>query len=356
MGAMNAEDIAKYKGVFVFAQQVDNKLSSIAFELIGEGKRLAANLDTKEVTAVLIGSDVKGLADELAEYGADRVIVVDDPELKAYRTEPYAQALAAVINEFKPEIMLVGATAIGRDLGPTVSARVATGLTADCTQLEIGDFPLVAIPGKEQKHKQLLMTRPAFGGNTIATIACPDNRPQMATVRPGVMQKLEKKPGAKAEVVEFNAGLVKNNKYVEILEIAKAVSNVKDIMDAKILVSGGRGVGSPENFAILEDLADAIGGQISCSRAVVDAGWKPKELQVGQTGKTVRPQVYFAIGISGAIQHVAGMEESDLIIAINKDEDAPIFDVADYGVVGDLNKIVPQLAAQIRAARAAKKN
>ena len=356
MGAMNAEDIAKYKGVFVFAQQVDNKLSSIAFELIGEGKRLAANLDTKEVTAVLIGSDVKGLTDELAEYGADRVIVVDDPELKAYRTEPYAQALAAVINEFKPEIMLVGATAIGRDLGPTVSARVATGLTADCTQLEIGDFPLVAIPGKEQKHKQLLMTRPAFGGNTIATIACPDNRPQMATVRPGVMQKLEKKPGAKAEVVEFNAGLVKNNKYVEILEIAKAVSNVKDIMDAKILVSGGRGVGSPENFAILEDLADAIGGQISCSRAVVDAGWKPKELQVGQTGKTVRPQVYFAIGISGAIQHVAGMEESDLIIAINKDEDAPIFDVADYGVVGDLNKIVPQLAAQIRAARAAKKN
>ena len=356
MGAMNAEDIAKYKGVFVFAQQVDNKLSSIAFELIGEGKRLAANLDTKEVTAVLIGSDVKGLADELAEYGADRVIVVDDPELKAYRTEPYAQALAAVINEFKPEIMLVGATAIGRDLGPTVSARVATGLTADCTQLEIGDFPLVAIPGKEQKHKQLLMTRPAFGGNTIATIACPDNRPQMATVRPGVMQKLEKKPGAKAEVVEFNAGLVKNNKYVEILEIAKAVSNVKDIMDAKILVSGGRGVGSPENFAILEALADAIGGQISCSRAVVDAGWKPKELQVGQTGKTVRPQVYFAIGISGAIQHVAGMEESDLIIAINKDEDAPIFDVADYGVVGDLNKIVPQLAAQIRAARAAKKN
>ena len=356
MGAMNAEDIAKYKGVFVFAQQVDNKLSSIAFELIGEGKRLAANLDTKEVTAVLIGSDVKGLTDELAEYGADRVIVVDDPELKAYRTEPYAQALAAVINEFKPEIMLVGATAIGRDLGPTVSARVATGLTADCTQLEIGDFPLVAIPGKEQKHKQLLMTRPAFGGNTIATIACPDNRPQMATVRPGVMQKLEKKPGAKAEVVEFNAGLVKNNKYVEILEIAKAVSNVKDIMDAKILVSGGHGVGSPENFAILEDLADAIGGQISCSRAVVDAGWKPKELQVGQTGKTVRPQVYFAIGISGAIQHVAGMEESDLIIAINKDEDAPIFDVADYGVVGDLNKIVPQLAAQIRAARAAKKN
>ena len=354
MGAMNAEDIAKYKGVFVFAQQVDNKLSSIAFELIGEGKRLAANLDTKEVTAVLIGSDVKGLADELAEYGADRVIVVDDPELKAYRTEPYAQALAAVIGEFKPEIMLVGATAIGRDLGPTVSARVATGLTADCTQLEIGDFPLVAIPGKEQKHKQLLMTRPAFGGNTIATIACPDNRPQMATVRPGVMQKLEKKPGAKAEVVEFNAGLVKNNKYVEILEIAKAVSNVKDIMDAKILVSGGRGVGNAENFKLLDDLAAALGGTVSCSRAVVDAGWKPKELQVGQTGKTVRPQVYFAIGISGAIQHVAGMEESDIIVAINKDEDAPIFDVADYGVVGDLNKIVPKLTEEIKAAKAAK--
>ena len=355
MGAMNAEEIAKYKGVFVFAQQVDNVLSGISFELIGEGKRLAEKLGT-DVTAVLIGSEVSGLVDELAAYGADKVIVVDDPELKNYRTEPYAHALASVINEYKPDIMLVGATAIGRDLGPTVSARVATGLTADCTLLEIGDFPLNAIPGQEdkQKHNQLLMTRPAFGGNTIATIACPDNRPQMATVRPGVMQKLDKVEGAKAEVINYNPGFTPNNKYVEVLEVVKAVSDIKDIMDAKILVSGGRGIGSAENFKMLEELAEVLGGQVSCSRAVVDSGWMPRDLQVGQTGKTVRPQVYFAIGISGAIQHVAGMEESDIIVAINKDPDAPIFDVADYGVVGDLNKIVPALTQALKAEIAAK--
>ena len=198
------------------------------------------------------------------------------------------------------------------------------------------------------------MTRPAFGGNTIATIACPDNRPQMATVRPGVMQKIEPIKGAKANVVEFNPGFTPNNKYVTIKEVVKAVSDTVDIMDAKILVSGGRGVGSPENFKMLEDLAAVLGGTVSCSRAVVDSGWKPRDLQVGQTGKTVRPNVYFAIGISGAIQHVAGMEESDIIVAINKDEDAPIFDVADYGIVGDLNKIVPQLTADIKAAMANK--
>ena len=352
---MNIMNLEEYKGVYVFAEQVDNKLSGIAFELLGKAKDLAADLNA-EVAAVLIGSDVKGLADELAAYGADKVIVVDDPELKEYRTEPYAHALASVIEKYKPEIMLVGATAIGRDLGPRVSARVQTGLTADCTQLEIGDFPINPVAGKEQKHNQLLMTRPAFGGNTIATIACPDNRPQMATVRPGVMQKAPKEAGKKAVVTEFNPGFTKNNKYVDILEVVKAVSNTVDIMDAKILVSGGRGVGSPENFKILDDLAEAIGGTVSCSRAVVDAGWKPKDLQVGQTGKTVRPNVYFAIGISGAIQHLAGMEESDIIVAINKDESAPIFDVADYGVVGDLNKIVPMLTEKIKEAKAAAKN
>ncbi len=348
---MNLEE---YKGVYVFAQQVDNEISSIAFELLGKAKDLAKDLGT-DVTAVLIGSGIKGLADQLAEYGADKVIVVDDPELKNYRTEPYAHALASVINKYKPEIMLVGATAIGRDLGPRVSARVATGLTADCTVLEIGDFPLQPVPGQEQLHNQLLMTRPAFGGNTIATIACPYNRPQMATVRAGVMQKITPVKGAKANVEEFNPGFTPNNKYVEILDIVKAVTNTVDIMDAKILVSGGRGVGSPENFKILEDLAEVLGGTVSCSRAVVDSGWKPKDLQVGQTGKTVRPNVYFAIGISGAIQHVAGMEESDIIVAINKDADAPIFDVADYGVVGDLNKIVPKLTEALKAEIAAAK-
>ena len=336
---MNLEE---YKGVFVFAQQVDNKLNGIALELVGKGKDLAKDLGT-EVTAVLIGSDVMGLTKELAEYGADRIIVVDDPELKEYRTEPYAHALAEVIKKYKPEIMLVGAT-----------ARIHTGLTADCTQLEIGDFPINPIPGREQLHNQLLMTRPAFGGNTIATIACPNFRPQMATVRPGVMQKAERVEGAQAVIEEFNPGFVPNNKYVEILDIVKAVSDVEDIMDAKILVSGGRGVGSAENFKLLDDLAEALGGTVSCSRAVVDAGWKSKDLQVGQTGKTVRPHVYFAIGISGAIQHLAGMEESDIIIAINKDETAPIFDVADYGIVGDLNKILPALTEKIKEAKAAK--
>lgn len=339
--------LEEYKGVYVFAQQVDNELSGIAFELLGKAKELAKDLNT-DVTAMLLGSGIKGLADQLAEYGADKVIVVDDPALKEYRTEPYAHAVSSIINEYKPEIVLVGATAIGRDLGPRVSARVATGLTADCTVLEIGDFPLNPVPGQEQKHNQLLMTRPAFGGNTIATIACPDNRPQMATVRPGVMQKIDPVQGAKAEVIEFNPGFTPNDKYVEIVEIVKEISNTVDIMDAKILVSGGRGVGSKENFQILQDLADVIGGTVSCSRAVVDNGWMPKELQVGQTGKTVRPNVYFAIGISGAIQHAAGMEESDIIVAINKDETAPIFDIADYGVVGDLNKIVPKLTEELK--------
>ena len=350
---MNLEE---YKGVYIFAEQVDGKVSNIAYELIGEGKNLAEKLNT-EVTAVLIGSGVKGEAEKLGAYGADRVILVDDPELKDYRTEPYTHALSEVINKFKPEIVLIGATAIGRDLGPSTSARVETGLTADCTQLEIGNFPLTVPAGKEdtQKHNQLLMTRPAFGGNTIATIACPNNRPQMATVRPGVMQKRAKEDGRAFELVEFNPGFKPNDRYVDILEVVKKIGDTVDIMNAKILVSGGRGVGSAENFKILDELAEVLGGEVSCSRAVVDAGWKPQAFQVGQTGKTVRPQIYFAIGISGAIQHLAGMEDSDLIIAINKDEDAPIFDVADIGLVGDLNQIVPAFTKQLSAYLASKK-
>ncbi len=343
--------LEEYKGVYVFAQQVDGEVSGIAYELLGKAKDLAKDLDT-DVTAVLLGCGVMGLVDSLAEYGADKVIVVDDKELEVYRTEPYAHALSSVINEYKPEIMLVGATAIGRDLGPRVSARVATGLTADCTVLEIGDFTDMAT--KDVLPKQLLMTRPAFGGNTIATIACPYNRPQMATVRPGVMQKIAPIAGAKANVIEYNPGFTPDNKYVEILEVVKSVADTVDIQDAKILVSGGRGVGSEENFKLLQDLADVLGGTVSCSRAVVENGWMPQERQVGQTGKTVRPSVYFAIGISGAIQHVAGMEEADIIVAINKDETAPIFDVADYGLVGDLNKIVPQLTEMLKAEVAGK--
>ena len=340
--------LEEYKGVFIFAQQVDNEVSSISYELIGKAKDLAKDLNEK-VTAVLIGKNVAALADKLAEYGADKVIVVDDPELEVYRTEPYTHAICSVIDKYKPEIMLFGATAIGRDLAPRCAARVHTGLTADCTSLEIGDFPLVPIPGKEneQLHNQLLMTRPAFGGNTIATIACPGFRPQMATVRPGVMQKKESNKGAKADVENYNPGFTRNNCYVDVEKVVKIVSNTADISAAKILVSGGRGVGSKENFKILQDLADALGGVVSASRAAVDNGWAEKDQQVGQTGKTVRPHVYFAIGISGAIQHVAGMEDSDIIIAINKDESAPIFDVADYGLVGDLFAILPELEVAV---------
>ena len=342
--------LEEYKGVYVFAQQVDNHITEITYELMGKAIELAKDLDT-EVVAVLCGSEIENKVYHLKEHGADKVILIDDPELKEYRTEPYAHALSELINQIKPHVFLIGATAIGRDLAPRVCARVHTGLTADCTTLEIGDFPLNPIPGKEdeQKHNQLLMTRPAFGGNTIATIACPDFRPQMATVRPGVMKRSPKEVGRECEVINFNPGFTPDEKYVEILEVIKGVTETVDIQKAKILVAGGRGVGSAENFSLLKDLAEALGGEVACSRAVVDNGWLPKDLQVGQTGKTVRPLVYFAIGISGAIQHTAGMVESEIIIAINKDETAPIFDVADYGVVGDLNKILPLLTEGINA-------
>lgn len=337
---MNLQD---YKGVYIFAQQVDGVLSSVALELIGKAKELARDLGT-EVTAVLLGHQLGDLPRQLGRYGADRVVVADHPELALYRTEPYTQVLSAVIQEMKPEILLYGATAIGRDLAPRVAGRVHTGLTADCTKLEI----VADEDGKKSFH----MTRPAFGGNLMATILCPDHRPQMATVRPGVMVKALPDDNAKPEIIEFHAPIEKNNCYVTVEEVVKHVSSKVDIQDAKVLVSGGRGVGSAENFAILQELADALGGEVSASRASVDSGWQPKDRQVGQTGKTVRPNLYFAIGISGAIQHLAGMEESDYIVAINKDPDAPIFNTADVGIVGDLFKIVPKLTEAIRKERA----
>ena len=339
--------------LFVYCEIEEGNVLDVSLELLTKGRSLANQLNC-QLEAIVAGSGLEGIEKQVMPYGVDKVHIFDAPGLFPYTSLPHSSVLINLFKEEKPQICLMGATVIGRDLGPRVSSALTSGLTADCTSLEIGDFPLNPMPGKEQKHNQLLMTRPAFGGNTIATIACPDNRPQMATVRPGVMQKAPKEAGKKAVVTEFNPGFTKNNKYVDILEVVKAVSNTVDIMDAKILVSGGRGVGTPENFKMLEELAEVVGGTVSCSRAVVDAGWKPQDLQVGQTGKTVRPQVYFAIGISGAIQHVAGMEESDLIIAVNKDEDAPIFDVADYGIVGDLNKIVPLLTEEIKKALAAK--
>ncbi len=329
-----------YNGVMTFAEQVEGKLTNVSLELLGKGQELAKDLNTN-VTAVLIGENMAELAQTLVEYGADRVIVADDPELKYYRTEPYTQVLANVINEYKPEAMLVGAPAIGRDLGPRLAGRIHTGLTADCTKLEI-----------DQENKELRMTRPAFGGNLMATILCSNFRPQMATVRPGVMVKQLRDKTRKGEIIPYGKPIEKNKCFVEIEDVVKEVKEKVDIQDAKILVSGGRGLGAPENFKLLEELAAAIGGEVSSSRAAVDAGWAPKDIQVGQTGKTVRPTLYIACGISGAIQHLAGMEESDYIIAINKDPDAPIFNVADVGIVGDLFQIVPKLAEKIKEDRA----
>ena len=334
----------QYKDVFVFVQQVDGDIVNVSYELIGKGKELAAARNAQAV-AVLLGSNVKGLCANLARYGADRIILVDDPALATYMTEPYTRALAAVVNHYKPEIMLYGATAIGRDLAPRVSARVHTGLTADCTGLAI-----------QEETNNLLMTRPAFGGNIMATIVCKEFRPQMATVRPGVMQRITPIEGATCPIDAFTVENLSQGKNVEILEVIKKISEKMDIQDAKVLVAGGRGMGAPENFVILEALAEALGGSVASSRASVDAGWVEKDLQVGQTGKTVRPNLYIACGISGAIQHLAGMEESDVIIAINKDATAPIFDVADFGIVGDVHKVVPLLTERIKAAHAAKMN
>ena len=331
------KEFSEYKGVYVFVQQVEGVIAPVSFELIGKAKELAKALNTS-VFAVLCGYKVEALADELGEYGADTVVLIDDPALEAYTTEPYAHAIHSAIEFFKPEIFLYGATTIGRDLAPRVSARVHTGLTADCTKLEI-----------DAETGRLLMTRPAFGGNLMATIVCPDFRPQMATVRPGVMQKAEREEGRRARVLPFGVKFEKNDLYIEVLDVIKKMNESVDISQADILVSGGRGMGSKENFQMLYDLAEVLGGRVSASRAAVDAGWADKELQVGQTGKTVRPKLYIAVGISGAIQHIAGMEESDLIIAINRDETAPIFNIADYGVVGDLNKVVPMLTEKIRA-------
>ena len=323
------------KDVYVLAEQRDGVIQKVSIELIGKATELAADLGQK-VVAVLLGSNIKDKADVLVKHGADKVIVVDDPMLAEYVTEPYAKAATAVIKANDPEIVLFGASSIGRDLAPRVSARIHTGLTADCTKLEI-----------DPETKLLNMTRPAFGGNIMATILCADHRPQMATVRPGVMQALEScdKVG---EVEKFAVEFTAADMNVEICEVVKTDKKAVDITEAKILVSGGRGLGSAEGFAQLKDLADVLGGEVSASRAAVDNGWIEKDRQVGQTGKTVRPDLYVACGISGAIQHAAGMEESEFIVAINKEETAPIFSICDLGIVGDLNKIVPKLTEALK--------
>ena len=336
-------NLSDYKGILVFAEQRDGVLQNVGLELIGEAKKLAAQLKTP-VTAVLMGHNIQNLAQTLIEYGADIVLVVDNEHLKLYDTEAYAQVFKAVIDAKKPEIVLLGATTLGRDLAPRVSSRMNTGLTADCTKLDIDEATNV-----------FGMTRPAFGGNLMATIVCPDHRPQMATVRPGVMQKLPREEGRKGEIEALPVNIDTSKMKVKILDIVKETSKKIDITEAKILVSGGRGVGSKENFKNLEAVASKIGATVSGSRAAVDAGFIEQARQVGQTGKTVRPNIYFACGISGAIQHMAGMEESEYIIAINKDKDAPMFGIADLGIVGDVNKVLPLLAEELAKAIEAKK-
>ncbi len=320
-----------HKDVFVFIEQRDNVLSKVGIELLGKARELADQLK-QDVVAVLVGEKVDKYTDTLIHHGADKVILVEDPLLKEYMTEPYTKVVYQVMDTHKPEIMLFGATSIGRDLAPRLAARVHTGLTADCTKLEI-----------DPETGLLMMTRPAFGGNLMATILCENFRPQMATVRPGVMESMAKDEGRTGEVIAEKVVLTQDDINVEIEEVVKTESKKKDITEARILVSAGRGIGGPEGLKPLEKFAQVMDAEVSSSRAVVDADWIAKDRQVGQTGKTVRPEVYFAIGISGAIQHLAGMEESDMIIAINKDDKAPIFDVADLGIVGDLNAIVPKL-------------
>lgn len=329
-----------HKGVAVFVEQRSGEIQGVSLELLGKGKELANKLGEK-LTAILLGNNIDNLANELIYYGADEVVVVNDPALDVFVTEPYTKALVNVINERNPEIVLIGATTIGRDLGPRVSARVHTGLTADCTSLEIDD-----------ETRNLLMTRPAFGGNIMATIICPDHKPQMSTVRPGVMQKLERNEELTGEIINMNVEFTQEDMNVQVLEYIKETAKKANLEDASIIVAAGRGVGE-ENIELLTELAELLGGQIAGSRAAIDAGWLPKDRQVGQTGKTVRPTLYIACGISGAIQHVAGMEESEYIVAINKASDAPIFEVADLGIVGDVKQVATALIANLKAEKEA---
>lgn len=328
-------DKSQYKDIYVFVEQRNGEIQNVALELINKAQELAQPLHEK-VVAILLGADMKKQAQELIAYGADLVLSVDAPELAQYQTEPYTQAITQIMQAKKPSILLIGATTIGRDLGPRLSARNETGLTADCTSLEISE------------ERDLLMTRPAFGGNLMATITCKNHRPQMSTVRPGVMLRGSKDLSRTGVIEEFNVTFDPSKFLVKILETVKEEKNLIDITDAKVLVSGGRGVGSVEGFQKLQELADTIDAEISSSRAMVDLGIVPQDRQVGQTGKTVRPDLYFALGISGAVQHIAGMEESEFIIAINKDKEASIFQTADLGIVGDVHQIIPLLNEKLK--------
>ena len=324
-------DITLYHDVWVFAEQRGGKLMGVSVELLGEGKKLAGDIGCK-LCAILCGDDTDDLVTELFEYGADKVYYANAPELKTYNTDAYNKAIYQAILKYKPEVVLLGATHIGRDLGPCLAVQCGTGLTADCTKLDI-----------DPEDKKLMQTRPAFGGNLMATILCPNHRPQMSTVRPGVMQKPERVAGKTGERIDLVVSFKEGELRMQVLEVVKAMKEMVSLTDADIIVSGGAGLGGPEGFKTIKLLADALGGVVGSSRAAVDAGWIDHSHQVGQTGTTVKPKLYVACGISGAIQHLAGMQTSDYIVAINKNENAPIFEVADYGIVGDLYKVIPAI-------------
>ena len=372
----NSADIAALKNVWVFCEQRNSKMMPTTLELISEGRKLADQLGVK-LCGVLLGDDVDGLAKELGGYGADTVLVYDSPPLKNYTTDGYTKVLTEAVMEYKPEVLLIGASNIGRDLAPRCAARLHTGLCADCTHLDIDmanykeflreastladerieKIGKVKLSGEEHDvSRDLKMTRPAFGGHLMASIICPRFRPAMATVRPGVMKKGVFDPAAaeKTEIIHPEFSLAAEDIKTEVADVVKAAKKMVDLIGAEVVVSVGRGISKDveKGIKLAEELADVLGGVVGSSRACVDAGWIGADHQVGQTGKTVHPKIYVALGISGAIQHKAGMQDSECIIAVNKNESAPIFEVADYGITGDLYKVVPQLIESIKAIKA----
>ncbi len=334
------DDLKQYKGVWVFVEQTECQAAEVSWELLGAGSKLADSLNV-ELSSIVIGQDVEHLCAESFSYGAQKSYLIDNPIFHYYRTEPYYKAICYLIEKYKPEIVLFGATTLGRDLAGAIATVLATGLTADCTGLDIDE------------KGSLMQTRPAFGGNIMATIMTEQTRPQMSTVRPHVMPIPEKDSSRTGEIVRESMNANEEDFATKVLEIIRDSQSAEtvDVSTAQILVSGGRGMCGMENFQILQDLANELGGVVACSRAVVEAGWMPQERQVGQTGKTVRPNIYIACGISGAIQHLVGMQESDIIVAINQDPKAPIFEVATYGIVGDAMKVIPLITGRIRELR-----
>ena len=353
-----AVDLSEYKHIWVFAEQRQGKIQNVALELIGEGKRLAKDIsEDTQICAVLMGNNIDHLAQECFEYGAEKVYMVQDPLLENYTTDGYTKVMKQLIDEYKPEIVLYGATHIGRDFAPRIAARCNTGLTADCTHLDVKVSKYIEFAkanttldtstlDPNDPSTGIKQTRPAFGGNLMATIICPKTRPQMSTVRPGVMQKQERVPGATGEIVNVKPDIKASDIRIEIKDIVKSMKEMVSLTDAKIICSGGRGLGDASGFQLIQEFADKVGGVVGSSRAAVDAGWIDHSHQVGQTGTTVKPEIYFACGISGAIQHLAGMQTSNCIVAINKDPDAPIMEVADYAIVGDLYKVIPEIIAE----------